>query len=81
MKKHPVIKDKALKHSLIAYLQQADDERLWQAIRTWSGFAFVLVADYAPEPPQDALWTNVRDTFALEGTQAQHTDTSRGGES
>lgn len=52
-------RDPHSKESLIKYLQQDTDERLWQAIRNWSGFPFIFAGD----------GENMRDTFYIEADE------------
>ena len=54
------IKDKEAKLSLMQYLKDADSERLWQAIRNWSGYAFIFGGNNSDK--SDAV-----DTFYKEG--------------
>lgn len=53
------MKDKEAKESLIKYLQASEHERLWQAIRNWSGHNFIFMADGSAE--------TLIDTFHIEG--------------
>lgn len=49
--------------NFVAYCQSHPHERFWQALRNWSGYHFVLVAE------ADAFIrpTNYKDTFNWEG--------------
>ena len=52
-------KDNDIKQDFITYLEAHPDERFWQALRNWSGHAFILVAD--------DLDGETEDTFYWEG--------------
>ncbi len=39
------MKDKKAKDSLIAFITAHPEQRLWQAIRNWSGFGFIWSGD------------------------------------
>jgi hypothetical protein len=47
------------------YCREHPHERFWQALRNWSGYHFVLVADI--ENFENFEPANVRDTFNWEG--------------
>lgn len=61
------MKDNEAKQSLIKYLQESKDERLWQAIRNWSGYSFILVADSYAENDISFNPETIEDTFYKEG--------------
>lgn len=63
-----MIRDQKAKQSLIKYLEENKDQRLWQAICNWSKKDFVLFAEYQHNPikMRESLWTNYRDTFYIE---------------
>lgn len=52
--------------SFIEYCNNHPEERFWQALRNWVGFAFIVVSDY---PPFDQNFgeNTVEDTFYWEG--------------
>jgi hypothetical protein len=54
-------RDHKSKESLIKYLQKDTDERLWQAIRNWSGYAFIFTAEGSIMG--DDTYHNLHDTF------------------
>lgn len=56
------MRDKEAKESLIKYLQESKDERLWQAIRNWSDYPFIYGGDMLPDGV-----AGVEDTFYKEG--------------
>lgn len=55
--------------SFVAYCEKNPEQRFWQALRNWSGFAFVFVTN-APPVQYDGSWIwrkeEVRDTFYFE---------------
>jgi hypothetical protein len=50
------MRSKQTKEDFIKYLEEHPEERFWQAIRNFSGYAFVLGSDILPIEGQ-------RDTF------------------
>jgi len=47
--------------SFVAYLAEHPDERLWQALRNWSGYPFIYASEYSFDVPGSV------DTFHWEG--------------
>ena len=60
MKKFPV-RDENIKKSFINHLREHPQERLFQSIRNFSGYPFVVAMYHIPRPDQGAF-----DTFYLE---------------
>lgn len=54
------MRDQKSKESLIKHLQNSKDERLWQAIKNWSGYKYILESDNGFEG---------RDTFFIEADE------------
>lgn len=54
-----MIRDEKAKQSLIEYINDHPRERLWQAIRNWSGYNFIFAGNKLDK--SDAI-----DTFHLE---------------
>lgn len=53
--------------SFIAYCVEHPEERFWQALRNWSGYGFVLVANHRQSKGfTDTMYDNPRDTFSFE---------------
>lgn len=54
------------KEEFVKYLEEHPDERLWQAIRNFSGVSFILACDRA-QFQLDSPFIEPRDTFYWEG--------------
>jgi hypothetical protein len=55
------MKSKRTLDDFIMYCYDHPDERFWQALRNWSGSAYILKSRYLPPD------NHIQDTFYLEG--------------
>ena len=61
-------KNEELSKSFAKYCQEHPQERFWQALRNWSGYAFVCVSHVFPSG------TDIQDTFYWEGKHGSDSD-------
>lgn len=59
------MKSKSLLESFAAFCRANPEQRFWQALRNWSGHAFIFVASDYPRTAQEAYWDG-KDTFYWE---------------
>lgn len=67
------IRSKNTKQDFIQYLEAHPDQRFWQAVRNWSGYAFVIGSDH------DVSEHGTQDTFYLEGKNHMEREPHRKG--
>lgn len=60
------VRDAETKRSFVAYLAAHPEQRFWQAVRNWSGFAELYGTERLTP-----YGSRVTDTFNLEGPQAR----------
>ena len=58
----------ATKQAFIKYMEENPDERFWQAVRNFSGYAFIIASDIPPDSPSQ------EDTFYWEGKTKEDKD-------
>ena len=59
-------KNKAVLEDFVRYCAKNPELRFWQALRNWSGYNYVLVANYEIACLDD-IWRHARDTFSWKG--------------
>ena len=60
-------KNKELADDFHAYCMAHPEQRFWQALRNWSDYNFVLVADHVDLDSDDPTYKGVKNTFYWEG--------------
>ena len=71
MTKISELKSRKMLWSFIDYCVCHKEERFWQALRNWSGYAFIWGSHIFPDPDSGAEWIEacLEDTFYKENKE------------
>lgn len=65
-------RDARNKDDLLRYIEEHPEQRLWQAIRNWSGHGFVMVGELTEDERGNVIFPKgLEDTFYFEGRKAR----------